>query len=136
MSENPLFKIDQSNIHQRGLFATCDIAAGTKIVQYVGEKISKEESTRRGLDWEDRAREINEGMVYIFELDEEWDLDGRTENNLARYMNHSCAGNCEAINYNGEIWIVAQRDISKGEELVFDYGYGMEHFLGGEQEGN
>ena len=129
MCAGPVFRIGHSSIHQSGLFATCDIKAGAEIIQYVGEKISKEESTRRGLEWEERARTINEGMVYIFELDEEWDLDGRIGDNPARYMNHSCDGNCEAINYDGEIWMVARRAISKGEELVFDYGYDMEHFL-------
>ena len=129
MSDKPLFKIDHSSIHQKGLFATCDIESGAEIVQYVGEKINKEESTRRALEWEERARKTIEGMVYIFELNEEWDIDGRLDDNIARYMNHSCDGNCEAINYDGEIWMVARRDITVGEELTFDYGYGMEHFL-------
>ena len=44
-------------------------------------------------------------------------------------MNHSCDGNCEAINYGGEIWITACKDIKDGEELTYDYGYDMEHFL-------
>ena len=44
-------------------------------------------------------------------------------------MNHSCDPNCEAINREGEIWIVAVQDIHNGEELVYDYGYDMEHFL-------
>lgn len=129
MTDKPLFKVDHSSIHQRGLFAVCAIRAGTEIVRYVGEKISKKESTRRALEWEEKARKNNEGMVYIFELDENWDIDGRTENNPARYMNHSCDGNCEAIHCDGEIWMVARRDISEGEELVFDYGYAMEQFL-------
>ena len=129
MPSNLLCKIGHSSIHQKGLFATCAIKAGTDIIQYIGEKISKDESTRRALEWEVKAREIGEGMVYIFELDEDWDVDGRLGDNPARYMNHSCDGNCEAINYDGEIWIVARRDISAGEELLFDYGYDMEHFL-------
>lgn len=129
MSEQPLFRIDHSSIHQIGLFATCDIEEGAEIVQYIGEKISKEESTRRALEWEETARKTDKGMVYIFELNEEWDIDGRIEGNVARFMNHSCDGNCEAINYDGEIWMVARRDIAAGEELVFDYGYDMEHFL-------
>jgi SET domain-containing protein len=129
MSEQPLCKVDQSPIHQRGLFATCDIKAGTDIIQYVGEKISKEESTRRALEWEEQARGTGEGLVYIFELDDEWDLDGRLGDNPARYMNHSCDGNCEAVNADGEIWIVARKDIQQGDELVYDYGYDMEHFL-------
>jgi SET domain-containing protein len=129
MSDKPLCKVDSSSIHQRGLFATCDIKAGTDIIQYVGEKISKEESTRRALEWEEKARETGEGLVYIFELDDEWDLDGRLGDNPARYMNHSCDGNCEAVNAEGEIWIVARKNIKKGDELVYDYGYDMEHFL-------
>lgn len=124
-----LCKVKNSKIHGRGLYATQDIDAGTDIIQYVGEKITKKESTKRALEWEEQARQTGEGLVYIFELDEKYDIDGRLGDNPARYMNHSCDGNCEAINYDGEIWIVARKDIRKGEELVYDYGYDMEHFL-------
>ena len=122
-------KVQQSPIHGRGLYARRAIAAGTDIIQYIGEKISKEESSRRALEWEAKARKRGSGLVYIFELDDEWDLDGRRGRNPARYINHSCDGNCEAINYEGEIWIVARKDIEAGEELTYDYGYDMEHFL-------
>lgn len=125
----PLCKVKNSKIHGRGLYATTDIKEETQIIQYVGEKITKEESTKRALEWEEQARETGEGLVYIFELDDTYDIDGRLGENPARYMNHSCDGNCEAINYDGEIWIVARKDIKKGEELVYDYGYDMEHFL-------
>lgn len=124
-----LCKVAPSPIHRRGLFATVDIKAGTDIIQYVGEKITKEESTRRALEWEEKARKSGSGLVYIFELDDEWDLDGRRGRNPARYMNHSCDGNCEAVNCDGEIWITARKDIKAGEELLYDYGYDMEHFL-------
>ncbi|HAY99825.1 MAG TPA: SET domain-containing protein-lysine N-methyltransferase [Opitutae bacterium] len=124
-----LCKVKNSKIHGRGLYATADIEEETQIIQYVGEKITKKESTKRALEWEEQARETGEGLVYIFELDDTYDIDGRLGENPARYMNHSCDGNCEAINYDGEIWIVARKDIKKGEELVYDYGYDMEHFL-------
>ena len=124
-----LCKVKNSKIHGRGLYATADIKEETQIIQYVGEKITKKESTKRALEWEEQARETGEGLVYIFELDDTYDIDGRLGENPARYMNHSCDGNCEAINYDGEIWIVARKDIKKGEELVYDYGYDMEHFL-------
>lgn len=124
-----LCEVRESPIHGRGLYATSKIEEGTDIIQYIGEKISKEESTRRALEWEEQARQTGEGLVYIFELDDDWDLDGREGDNPARYMNHSCNGNCEAINYDGEIWITARRNIKKGDELVYDYGYDMEHFL-------
>ena len=47
--------------------------------------------------------------------------------NPARYINHSCDGNCEAVNCEGEIWISALRILIR-EELLYDYGYDMEHF--------
>tara|TARA_X000000368_G_C22901460_1_gene654278 strand:+ start:176 stop:685 length:510 start_codon:yes stop_codon:yes gene_type:complete len=125
----PLCEVKISDIHGRGLYATTDIEGETQIIQYVGEKITKEESKKRALEWEDEARETGEGLVYIFELDDKYDIDGRLGDNPARYMNHSCDGNCEAINSDGEIWIVAIQDIKKGDELVYDYGYDMEHFL-------
>ena len=99
------------------------------VIQYKGEKISKEESEKRALEWEENAKKSGEGLVYIFELDDDWDLDGRVGKNPARYINHSCEGNCEAVNEGGEIWIYTVADIAKGEELNYVYGFDMEHFL-------
>ncbi|MGB0333911.1 MAG: SET domain-containing protein [Opitutales bacterium] len=124
-----LCEVRVSDIHGRGLYATEDIEEGTDIIQYVGEKITKKESTRRALEWEEKARETGDGLVYIFELDDKYDIDGRLGDNPARYINHSCDGNCEAVNCEGEIWITAIKDIKKGDELVYDYGYDMEHFM-------
>lgn len=124
-----LWKISASSIHARGLFATEDIEPETKVIQYLGEKISKKESQRRALEWEEKARKKGAGLVYIFELNKKWDLDGQVGENPARYINHSCDGNCEAINDDDEIWIVSRKAIAKGEELTYDYGYNMEHFL-------
>ena len=101
-----LCKVKTSEIHGRGLYATVDIDEETQIIQYVGEKITKKESKKRALAWEEEARKTGEGLVYIFELDDKYDIDGRLGDNPARYMNHSCDGNCEAINFDGEIWIV------------------------------
>lgn len=124
-----LCEVRESDIHGRGLYATTDIEEGTEIIQYVGEKITKKESNKRALDWEEQARETGDGLVYIFELDDQYDIDGRLGENPARYMNHSCDGNCEALNTGGEIWIIAIQDIKEGDELVYDYGYDMEHFM-------
>ena len=129
MATNPYCKVQRSPIHGRGLYARCAIEAGTDIIQYIGEKISKKNRVVERLSGrQKRASEVS-GLVYIFELDDEWDLDGRRGRNPARYINHSCDGNCEAINYEGEIWIVARKAIAAGEELTYDYGYDMEHFL-------
>ncbi len=124
-----LYTVRESSIHNRGLFAKCSIDEGSPVIQYTGEKISKEESSRRALEWEEDARKLGQGLVYIFEIDEDWDLDGQIGENPAKYINHSCEGNCEAINKDGEIWIYSIKNISKGDELSYDYGYDMEHFL-------
>ena len=50
------------------------------------------------------------------------------ESNPARFLNHSCAPNCEAELDDGRIWIVAKRDIKAGEELTFNYGYDLEDY--------
>lgn len=124
-----LYKKKNSAIHNQGLFAKCFIPKNSRVIEYVGEKISKKESSKRALEWEESAQKSGEGLVYIFELNEEWDIDGRICENPARYINHSCGGNCEAINDDGEIWIYSIKDIEEGEELSYDYGYDMEHFL-------
>ncbi len=124
-----LWELRGSTIHGYGLFATAEIVEGTRIIEYVGEKITKAESTRRALAWEEAARKSGDGLVYIFDLNKRYDLDGNYPENTARYINHSCEPNCEAVNFRGHIWIVAIQDISVGEELSFDYGYDLEHFL-------
>lgn len=123
------YTIKKSAIHGNGVFAARDIKEGERIVEYLGEKITKEESNRRGLEHEERAKKTGEGAVYIFELDDEYDIDGNFEYNDARFINHACETNCEAENIDGHIWIVATRDIKKGEEILYNYGYALEHFF-------
>jgi len=108
----------RSRIHGTGGFARRDIPAGTRLIEYVGEKITKAESLRR-------CEANNE---YIFTLDDECDLDGNVTWNPARFINHSCAPNCEAEWDENRIWIAALRDIPAGEELSFNYGYDLEDY--------
>ena len=78
---------------------------------------------------EEAAKKSGGGSVYIFELDDKFDIDGNFDYNDARFINHACRTNCEAINEYDTIWIYATRDISKGEELLYNYGYALEHFI-------
>lgn len=124
----PYVRAASSSIHNRGLFAAKKIPKDEYVIQYLGELIKKKESNQRGLDQHDRSMEEGVGSVYIFEIDDKRDIDGNFEWNIARLANHSCSPNCEAQNVDGEIWLVALRDIKKGEELTFDYGYALEHW--------
>ena len=115
-TERVIFK--PSPIHGIGGFARLDIPAITRIIEYTGEKISKNESLSR-------CEGNNE---YIFALDDEDDLDGNVPWNPARFLNHSCRPNCEALLEQGRIWVVSLRQIGAGEELTFNYGYDLEDY--------
>ncbi len=121
-------EVRKSGIHGRGLFASQDIPEGTYIIQYVGELIGKDEANERGWDQLDKAKETGEAAVYIFTLNDDYDIDGNVPENAARLMNHSCEPNCEAYEENDEIWIAALRDIRCGEELFFNYGFDLESY--------
>jgi len=119
-------EVRQSGIHGRGIFALKDIPEGTPIIQYVGEKITKEESHVRGWAQIDHAKITGDAAVYIFTLDDGYDLDGNLPENSARLINHSCEPNCEAYTEDETIWIAAKRDIGKNEELFYNYGFDLE----------
>lgn len=119
-------EIRNSPIHGRGLFATRDIPEGMRIIEYVGEKITKAESNRRGWAQFERAQQTGEAGVYLFTLNKRHDIDGDVPWNAARLINHSCDPNCESQIIRGRIWIIALREIRKGEELFFNYGFDLE----------
>lgn len=121
-------EVRRSGIHGRGLFATKKIPKGTYIIEYVGEKIGKDESNERGWAQIDHAKATGDAAVYIFTLDDDWDLDGKTPDNSARLINHSCDPNCEAFIDEDRIWIAALRKIKKDEELFFNYGFDLENY--------
>jgi hypothetical protein len=113
----------RSNIHGRGVYARRDIPEGTPVLEYTGERITKAEAARREKERLARRDRGQDHCVYIFELNARYDLDGRTEGNVARLINHSCAANCRVDVLRGRIWIIARRDIAAGEEVTFDYGF-------------
>ena len=114
----PTILVAPSPVHGTGVFARVALPGGTRVLEYVGEKIDKAESSRR-------CQSNNE---YIFCLDEQFDLDGNVSWNPARFINHSCAPNCDAECLDGRIWIIARREIGAGEELTFNYGYDLQDY--------
>ena len=106
-------RVGLSRIAGQGLFAAQDIPQGTRIIQYIGEKITSRE----------RARRLAAGNAYIFHLTYRYALDGQTLENTARYINHSCDPNCHTEQFGNTIWIVAIKDIQAGMELSYNYEY-------------
>ena len=86
IAETEFVIFQSSPIHGLGGFARKDIPAGTRVIEYLGEKITKQESLAR-------CEQSNE---YIFAIDDAHDLDGNVDWNPARFLNHSCEPNCEA----------------------------------------
>ncbi len=126
---NAFCEIRLSPIHGRGVFASRKIRKGSRLIEYLGERIDKEESNRRGLELFEKSKETGGASVYIFDLNDDWDLDGDKLYNDARLINHSCDPNSEMVNEDDRLFLYALREIRPGEEITFDYGYGIEHFL-------
>jgi SET domain-containing protein len=113
---SPLYEVRESPIQGRGLFATRRISCGRRIIEYLGERITPEEADARYDD--DQA---DHPHILLFTVDKHTVIDGGVDGNEAKYINHSCEPNCEAVNDDGRIFIEAIRDIPRGEELTYDY---------------
>lgn len=109
--------VRQSGVHGKGVFAAVPIEAGTRLIEYKGERISWKEALRRHPHNPDEPNH-----TFYFALDEGGVIDGKVDGNSARWINHSCAPNCEAEEVDGHVYIHALRDIKEGEELFYDYG--------------
>ena len=114
-----LYKVKKSNIDNRGLYASKNIKAGTKIITYKGKLISKKET-------EENPKYDNERAIYLFNINNKYDLDGDFEYNTARLINHSCNPNCEVDGKGLKLFIYALKDIKKDEELSYDYGFSFD----------
>ena len=110
--ENPKFAVKRSATGL-GLFALEPIPAGKRIIEYTGPLISNEEV------------EKSHGK-YFFGLNTRWSIDGSPRSNTARYINHSCRPNAEALVAGRRVWIWSKKNIKAGEEIT--YNYGKEYF--------
>jgi SET domain-containing protein len=105
----------RSRIHGWGVYARQPIHKNTRIVTYDGEKITNEESLKR------EVRYLGRGHIWCFKLNRHYVRDAGVGGNIARYINHSCTPNCYTRVIGDQIWIIAARNIRKGEELTYDY---------------
>lgn len=105
-----------SKIAGLGAYASAPISAGTRIIEYTGERISPAEADRR---YDDDA--ADHPRVVLFTVDSRTVIDGGAGGNEAQFINHSCEPNCAAVTVKKHVYIEALRDIAQGEELLYDY---------------
>jgi len=121
---SPWIVVRNSKIHGKGIFAKKDIPENTRIIEYVGLKVNEDEADRLEMEGIKAAKK-GKGAIYCFELTKKTFLNGEVPWNTARNMNHTCDPNCESDIIKGKVYIFALRDIKKGEELSYNYGYDM-----------
>ena len=112
------FEIRGSPIQGNGAFATGRILAGTRLIEYAGERLTPEEADARYPDVPGERHH-----TFLFAIDDHVVIDAAVDGNDARWINHSCDPNCDAVIEDDRIWIEAIRDIEPGEELAYDYAY-------------
>ena len=117
----------RSAIHGNGLFAARNLPAGHRLIEYRGKRLKHEEVDGLDLHGEDS------GHTFLFTLNDHYVIDGSQRGNDARWINHSCAPNCEAVLVEEEgkpdkdrVWIETVRPVKAGEELSYDYGIVLE----------
>ncbi len=115
---SPLYALRGSGIQGKGSFAARRIRPGQRIMEYAGERIGHDEADRRYDE-----KKMGRHHTFLFTLDKKTVIDGNRRGNDARYINHSCDPNCEAVTVDDRIFIYALKNIQPGLELAYDYKY-------------
>lgn len=122
------FEVRRSPIHGNGVFAVRDIAKGDEIIEYRGRVLSHTEANAKYADT------VDTGHTFLFTLNDDYVIDGNTNGNEARWINHSCDPNVIAFRHDAKdgnpkherVILEALRDIKRGEELTYDYKITLE----------
>jgi uncharacterized protein len=115
-SQGPLLEVRASPLHGQGAFALRRIRKGTRIIEYLGERVSHAEADRRY-----ESKDERDSHTFLFIVDGRTVIDAGVEGNEARFLNHGCEPNCESVIQERRVFIEALRTIEPGEELTYDY---------------
>jgi hypothetical protein len=116
-ADAPLYRVRSSGIHGKGVYATQRIRKGTRIVEYLGDRITHQEADDR---YESKGQD--DGHTFLFVVSDRVVIDAGVGGNDARFINHSCAPNCDTVIEDDRVFIEAVRTIEPGEELGYEYG--------------
>jgi SET domain-containing protein len=113
--------VRRSGIHGKGVFALADIPKGTRLMEYIGERITHREADRRYA-----AEHEHSPHTMLFAVDDKVVIDATKWGNSSRFINHSCSPNCEADEIDGRIFISTLKKVPAGAELTYDYNLILE----------
>ena len=116
-----LFRVRRSRVHGLGVFAARRIRKGTRIVEYLGERVSHREADRRYA-----RKRANDNHTFLFIVDRGVVIDAGVDGNDARFINHGCDPNCESVTEGRRVYVEAIRTIQPREELKYDYSIGRD----------
>ena len=94
------------------------IPKGTRLIEYAGARLTPVEADER---YPDVPGEVH--LTYLFAIDDDIVIDALVDGNDARFINHSCDPNCDAVVEDDRIWIETIRNVAPGEELAYDYAF-------------
>ena len=107
-----IYAVRKSGIHGKGVFATTVIPKGTRIIEYKGQRLSPQEADAR------YGPNAKMEIVLLFSVDESTVIDAAVRGNAARFINHSCAPNCQAVMEDERIFIESLRRIKPVDFLL------------------
>ena len=105
-------------MHGLGAFAVRPIPEGTRLIEYAGARLTPDEADERYPELPGEGHH-----TYLFAIDDDIVIDASVDGNDARFINHSCDPNCDAVVEDDRIWIETIRDVAVGEELAYDYAF-------------
>jgi hypothetical protein len=116
-----MVEVRRSSVHGRGVFALRRIRKGTRVIEYLGDRVSHREADRRY-----DHKKVDDNHTFLFIVDRGVVIDAGNNGNEARYINHSCNPNCESVIEDRRVFIEAVCTIQPGEELNYDYQIGRD----------
>jgi uncharacterized protein len=116
-----MIRVRRSRLHGRGVFALRRIRKGTRVVEYLGDRVSHDEADNRY-----SHKPADDNHTFLFIVNRSTVIDGGANGNDARYINHSCDPNCESLIEDRRVFIEAIRTVQPGDELTYDYQIGRD----------
>lgn len=112
------FEVRASPMQGQGVFATRAIPVGVRLVEYGGERLTPAQAEARYPDLDGERHH-----TFLFAIDDDLVIDAAVDDYVAKWINHSCDPNCDAVVDDRRIWIETIRPVRRGEELAYDYAY-------------